>query len=68
MNIFNTPWQSSDDGYYRVENGQLLFAPVNNVEYKIEEAMVVEVVTSEELENINRILGTHYTIDEINSL
>ena len=68
MNIFNTPWQLSDDGYYRIENGKLLFAPVNNIEYKIEESMEVEVVTPDELENINRILGTHYTIDEINSL
>jgi len=68
MNIFNTPWQLSDDGYYRIENGKLLFAPSNNIEYKIEESMLVEVVTPDELENINRILGTHYTIDEINSL
>ena len=68
MNIFNTPWQLSDEGYYRIENGKLLFAPSNNIEYKIEESMVVEVVTPYELENINRILGTHYTIDEINSL
>ena len=68
MNIFNTPWQLSDDGYYRIENGKLLFSPANNIEYKIEESMVVEIVTPDELENINRILGTHYTIDEINSL
>jgi len=68
MNIFNTPWQLSDDGYYRIENGKLLFAPANNIEYKIDESMLVEVVTPDELENINRILGTHYTIDEINSL
>ena len=68
MNIFNTPWQLSDEGYYRIENGKLLFSPANNIEYKIEESMVVEIVTPDELENINRILGTHYTIDEINSL
>jgi len=68
MQIFNTPWQLSDGGYYRVENGRLLFAPANNIEYKIEESMLVEIVTPDELENINRILGTHYTIDEINSL
>jgi len=68
MTIFDTPWTISDDGYYRVENGKLLFAPSNNIEYKIEESMEVEVVTPYELEHINRILGTHYTIDEINSL
>ncbi|MGB3750462.1 MAG: hypothetical protein WA945_02750 [Arcobacteraceae bacterium] len=68
MTTFDTPWTISDDGYYRVENGKLLFAPSNNIEYKIEESMEVEVVTPYELEHINRILGTHYTIDEINSL
>ena len=68
MNIFNTPWQLSDDGYYKIENGKLLFSPANNTEYRIEESMLVEIVTPDELENINRILGTHYTIDEINSL
>ncbi|MGB5867051.1 MAG: hypothetical protein WBG69_04160 [Arcobacteraceae bacterium] len=68
MTTFDTPWTLSEDGYYRVENGKLLFAPANNIEYKIEESMEVEIVTPYQLENINRILGTHYTIDEINSL
>jgi len=68
LKIFDTPWTLSDEGYYRVENGKLLFASANNTEYKIEESMEVDVVTPYELENINRILGTHYTIDEINSL
>lgn len=68
MTIYDTPWTQGDDGYYRVENNKLLFAPVNNISYEIEESMEVEVVTPYQLEQINRILGTHYTIDEINSL
>jgi len=68
MTTFDTPWTLSDDGYYRVENGKLLFASANNIDYKIEESIEVEVVTPYQLEQINRILGTHYTIDEINSL
>jgi hypothetical protein len=68
MTIYDTPWALGEDGYYKVENGKLLFAPANNVDYKIDETMEVEVVTPYQLETINRILGTHYTIDEINSL
>ena len=68
MTIFDTPWTLSDDGYYRVEDGKLMYAPVNNIDYGIDESMEVEVVTPYQLEQINRILGTHYTIDEINSL
>ena len=66
--MVNIPWALSDDGYYRVSNGKLLFAPANNVNYEIEEAIEVDVVTPYQLEKINQILGTHYTIDEINSL
>lgn len=68
--MFNTRWTLSDEGYYRVDNGRLVFAPVNNIDYSVDisNEMEVEVVTPEQLEAINRILGTHYTIDEINSL
>jgi len=68
MTTFDTPWRLSEDGYYRVEDGKLLYAPVNNTDYRIEESIEVEVLTPYQLEQINRILGTHYTIDEINSL
>ena len=68
MTIYDTPWTLGDDGYYKVENSKLLFAPANNIEYDIDESIEVEIVTPDQLENINRILGTHYTIDEINSL
>jgi len=68
MTIFDTPWRLAEDGYYRVEDGKLLYASANNLDYKIEESIEVEVVTPYQLEQINRILGTHYTIDEINSL
>ena len=68
--MFNTYWALGYEGYYRVNDGKLLYAPANNVDYSVEEEaqMEVEVVTPKQLEEINRILGTHYTIDEINSL
>jgi len=68
--MFNTYWTLGDQGYYRVNDGKLLYAPVNNTDYSVDEnlEMEVEVVSAEQLEEINRILGTHYTIDEINSL
>lgn len=68
--MYNTPWAFTDDGYYRVNDGKLLFAPANNIDYTIEleEEIQVDIVTAYQLENINRILGTHYTINEINSL
>jgi len=68
--MFNTNWEQSDDGYYRVDNGKLLYAPINNLDYTIdlEEEVEVEVVTAEQLEKINQILGTHYMLDEINKL
>ncbi|MEA3353253.1 MAG: hypothetical protein U9Q33_05530 [Campylobacterota bacterium] len=68
--MFNTPWTLSDDGYYRVDDGKLRYAPSNNIDYSIEydQETEVEVVTPYQLERINQILGTHYTIDEINSL
>ena len=68
--MFNTYWALGYEGYYRGNDGKLLYAPANNVDYSVEEEaqMEVEVVTPKQLEEINRILGTHYTIDEINSL
>ena len=68
--MFNTNWALSDDGYYRVDKGKLIYAPANNSDYAIdvEQEVEVEIVTPEQLEKINQILGTHYTIDEINSL
>lgn len=68
--MFNTNWALSDEGYYRVDGGKLLYAPVNNIDYSVdvEHEIEVEVVTPEQLEKINQILGTYYTIDEINSL
>lgn len=68
--MFNTYWTLGDEGYYRVNDGKLLYAPANNVDYSVDEGqeMEVEVVSPQQLEEINRILGTHYTIDEINSL
>ena len=69
-NNFNIPWTYSDKGYYKVQDGKLLYAPANNIDYSVDEynEMEVEVVTPEQLEQINQILGTNYTIDEINSL
>lgn len=68
--MFNTSWAFGDDGYYRVDDGKLRYAPTNNVDYSInmEQEIEVEIVTPEQLERINQILGTYYTIDEINSL
>lgn len=68
--MFNTYWALGKEGYYRVNDGKLLYAPVNNIDYSVDEdfEMEVEVVTPQQLEEINRILGTQYTIDEINSL
>ncbi|MEA2051000.1 MAG: hypothetical protein U9O56_09755 [Campylobacterota bacterium] len=68
--MYNTPWAYSDEGYYRVEKGKLLYAPVNNTDYSIntKEEIEVEIVTPYQLEQINKILGTSYTIDQINSL
>ncbi len=68
--MFNTYWTLGDEGYYRVNDGKLLYAPANNIDYSVDEdlEMEVDIVTPSQLEEINRILGTHYTIDEINSL
>jgi hypothetical protein len=68
--MYDTHWAYSDEGYYKVDQGKLLHAPINNIDYTIDEdhTTVVEVVTPEQLEKINQILGTFYTIDEINSL
>jgi hypothetical protein len=66
----NTYWALGNEGYYRVNDGKLLYAPANNIDYSVDEdyETEVEIVTPQQLEEINRILGTHYTIDEINSL
>lgn len=68
--MFNTNWALGDEGYYRVDKGKLVYAPVNNIDFSVdtEYEMEVEVVTPQQLEKINQILGTCYTIDEINSL
>lgn len=69
--MFNSNWALGDEGYYRVDdNGKLVFAPVNNIDYSVDMdyEIEVEIVSPEQLEKINRILGTCYTIDEINSL
>lgn len=66
----DTHWELGEEGYYKVDKGKLLYAPINNIDYSVDEihTTVVEVVTPEQLEKINQILGTFYTIDEINSL
>lgn len=68
--MFDTSWAMGEDGYYRVDHGKLRYAPINNTDYSvdIEHELEVDVVTPEQLEKINQILNTHYTIDEINSL
>ncbi len=59
--MFNTYWALGDEGYYRVDDGKLLYAPINNIDYSVDEdyEIEVEVVTPQQLEEINRILGTH---------
>lgn len=70
MNLFNTSWTLCDEGYYRIDHGKLVYAPINNIDFTVDisQETEVDIVTPEQLEKINQILGTHYTIDEINSL
>jgi hypothetical protein len=69
--MFKNPWDlNSEYEQYRVgEDGKLLYTPMNNANYTTDpqQEFEVEVVSSEQLEKINEILGTHYTIDDINS-
>ncbi|MEA3314329.1 MAG: hypothetical protein U9Q30_00545 [Campylobacterota bacterium] len=70
MILYDTPWALGDEGYYKIEQGRLLFAPINNIDYSVDtqQEMEVEIVTPFQLQEINQILGTCYTIDEINAL
>ncbi|MBD3840967.1 MAG: hypothetical protein IE909_03605 [Campylobacterales bacterium] len=69
--MFKNPWdlQSEYEQYRVSEDGKLLYTPMNNTNYSSfeQQEFEVEVVTPDQLEQINRILGTHYTIDDINS-
>lgn len=62
----NTFWTLIEDKYYRVHNGVLKYAPIcdstSNVLTKNEST--VEVISAEQLEVVNTILGTSFIIDD----
>lgn len=70
MILYDKPWALGEEGYYKIEQGRLIFAPINNIDYSVntEEETEVDIVTPYQLQEINRILDTCYTIDEINRL
>ena len=62
----NTFWTLIDDEYYRIHNGVLKYAPVCSETNKVvaNEESLVQVISAYRLENINKILGSKFTVDD----
>ena len=39
--MFNTYWALGNEGYYRVDDGKLLYAPINNIDYSVSEKIIL---------------------------
>lgn len=62
----NTFWTLIENDYYRVHERVLKHAPYNMETNSVElnEQSVVEVISSDRLELINFVLGSHFDIDD----
>lgn len=58
----NTFWVKVEEGFYRVHNGILKYAPIDddNISVNLNEQSRVEVIAPEQLEKVNEILGCSF--------
>ena len=66
--MYNTYWTKIDQGYYRVHNGILKYAPLKENDSSIDLDNITEIknISEEELDRINLSLGSRFKIDEFN--
>ena len=62
----NTFWTFIEDGYYRIYDGVLKYAPVNDIDSSIllNKQDIVQVITPQKLELVNNELGSSFLISD----
>ncbi len=62
----NTFWVKIDEGFYRIHNGVLKYAPVegDDISVNLNEQTSVEVISPEKLEKVNEVLGSSFTASD----
>jgi len=62
----NTFWTFIEDGYYRIYDGVLKYAPVSNIDDSIvlDDQDIVQIITPQKLEVVNNELGSSFLISD----
>ena len=62
----NTFWTLIEDGYYRIKDGVLLYAPVCRINSSVlsHEQSIVQIISPEKLELINIEFGSKFLISD----
>ncbi|MCD4757065.1 MAG: hypothetical protein K8R39_02255 [Arcobacteraceae bacterium] len=62
----NTFWTLIEDGYYRIHNGNLKYAPICSETSRIltDEEEKVQIISPEKLQKVNDSLGVSFLVED----
>jgi len=62
----NTFWTIIENNYYRIHNGVLKYAPINNIDNSViaDNEANIEVISIDMLELINNEFGSNFIMDD----